>query len=334
MAITHQRDIIQRPGFFSSWERRRHSRGLHWLIECFAESLGVFFYVYAGVGASAAAVFGVYLKEPSLGSTLQVGFGYAFGILFAITICSGTSGGHFNPCVSIAFVFFKGFPPLKALRYIVAQIFGGYVACLLIYAQYKDIFKVVSLGLEAQAGPAFDSIFFSSAGPAGIIVLYAPAGSNLARVFLNEFVTDVFLGLVIWSCLDPSNLLIPPYVAPWSISFAYAVAIWGYSPVGLAANAARDVGGRLAGISIWGKKANGGKYAALAALTNIPAMITAALIYEIFLTDSDRVIGSGQLEFLTAHKNHLRSPLRDAKHDHGSVETANEKGHIDTAEHV
>lgn len=27
-------------------------------------------------------------------------------------------------------------------RYIVAQIFGGYVACLLVYAQYKDLIRV------------------------------------------------------------------------------------------------------------------------------------------------------------------------------------------------
>ena len=27
-------------------------------------------------------------------------------------------------------------------RYIVAQIFGGYVACLLVYAQYKDLITV------------------------------------------------------------------------------------------------------------------------------------------------------------------------------------------------
>ena len=32
-------------------------------------------------------------------------------------ICSSTSGGHFNPAVTISFVLFKKFPPLKALRY-------------------------------------------------------------------------------------------------------------------------------------------------------------------------------------------------------------------------
>jgi hypothetical protein len=35
-------------------------------------------------------------------------------------------------------------------------------------------------------------------------------------------------------------------------------------------------------------KASGGKYAAVAALTNIPAMLFAIILYEIFLTDSAR----------------------------------------------
>jgi hypothetical protein len=34
--------------------------------------------------------------------------------------------------------------------------------------------------------------------------------------------------------------------------------------------------------------ATGGAYAAIAALTNIPATLLAVFIYEVFLTDSDR----------------------------------------------
>jgi len=251
--------------------------------------------------------------------------------LFAIVVCSGTSGGHFNPCVSIALVIFRGFPPLKALRYIAAQIFGGYIACLLIYAQYKDLIKTVEKGLLAKG--VYEAVNFTAQGPAGIFALYVAPTSNLSRVFLNEFVVDTFLGLVIWACLDPSNLFAPPPAIPWIISFAYATAIWGYAPVGLAANAARDVGGRLAAISIWGLKASGGTYAALAALTNIPAMLFGVIIYEIFLTDSDRVLSSQHIEFLNAHKNHLRSPHRD-DHAGSSVDTRDEKSRVDADEHT
>lgn len=56
----------------------------------------------------------------------------------------------------------------------------------------------------------------------------------------------------------------------------------------VAANTARDVGGRLAAIAIWGTKAGGGSYAAIAALTNILATMLAYSLYEFVLKDSSR----------------------------------------------
>ena len=56
----------------------------------------------------------------------------------------------------------------------------------------------------------------------------------------------------------------------------------------VAANTARDVGGRLAAIAIWGTRASGGKYAAIAALTNILATVAAYAFYEFVFKDSNR----------------------------------------------
>jgi H+/gluconate symporter-like permease len=71
-------------------------------------------------------------------------------------------------------------------------------------------------------------------------------------------------------------------------------------------NSARDIGCRLFALTIWGKSgkmilprpvqyvtlriisAAGGSYAAIAALVNIPATLLAAVVYELFLVDSDR----------------------------------------------
>jgi len=146
------------------------------------------------------------------------------------------------------------------------------------------------------------------------LALYTQPGANLARIFLNEFVSDTVIGLAIWGCIDPTNILVPPAVGPWVISFSYAVAIWGFAPVGLAANSARDIGGRLAAVSVWGMKASGGKYAALAALTNIPAMLLAVLLYEFFLTDSSRVMPSAHMEYLIGHQK--RAELHGAPPHH------------------
>lgn len=72
-------------------------------------------------------------------------------------------------------------------RYIIAQILGAYVACLLIYTQWHDLIKESEAAL-ASVG-MLESTLFTPNGPAGAFGLYTLPGLNLGRVFLNEFVT-------------------------------------------------------------------------------------------------------------------------------------------------
>ncbi|KAI0768698.1 aquaporin-like protein [Trametes elegans] len=329
--FVHLADIKPRSNAFIAWERRRH-RQAHWLVECIAEFMGVFFYVYAGVGSTASFLLSSVAQMNGLGSVFQIGTAYAFGILFAIVVCAPTSGGHFNPAVTIAFTLLKRVTPRKALRYIVAQILGAYVACLLVYVQWHDLLMEATELLEAAG--KLDAVMFTPNGPAGVFALYAPPGESLGRIFLNEFVSDFFIGLVIWACLDPTNFSAPPAAGPWIISFSYAVIVWGYSPVGVATNAARDVGCRLMALTIWGTAAGGGSYAAIAALTNIPATLLAVAFYEFILADSSRVVTPGHVDFLAghiAHEEHSQGVIRE-----GSVGTVSpgldEKAHEQTIE--
>ncbi|KZT20165.1 aquaporin-like protein [Neolentinus lepideus HHB14362 ss-1] len=294
-------DVRPRSGAMSLWERSRR-RNVHWLMESFAEALGVFLYVYCGVGSTAGYILGNLLELPGVSSLLQIGLAYALGIVFALVICAPTSGGHFNPAMTIAAAVFRGFPWKKVPRYITAQILGGYIGCLLVYVQYREQIMLVEDALLAKG--TLDTINFTSAGPAGIFGLYPASPYNLGYVFLNEVMADFVIAITIWSCLDPSNFLAPPAAMPWIIALAYAVCIWGYAPVGIAANTARDVGGRLMVLTIWGTKAAGGRYAAIAALTNIPVTLFAGLVYEFLLSDSNKVIPDVNREFLECHMAH------------------------------
>jgi len=94
--------------------------------------------------------------------------------------------------------------------------------------------------------------------------------------------------MVIWACVDPTNFYVPTSSFSIIIALAYAMIIWGYAPIGIAANTARDVGGRMMAVAIWGSKASGGAYAAIAALTNILATFVALIVYEAIFTDSSR----------------------------------------------
>jgi len=247
-----------------------------------------FCYCYAGVGATAAFIVGNILGLDGFGSLLTVGFAYALGIVVALVVCSATSGGHFSPAVTVVHIIFDGFPIAKGARYIVSQIFGGFAACLFVYWQWKTLIKDAEAVLIATG--KYEAVNFSSLGPAGIFALYSNPADPVGLVFLNELVSDFFIGIVISACLDPSNFFAPPGAVPWIIGLTYGTAIWGFAPNGLAANTARDVGGRLAAIAIWGRKANGGSYAAIAALTNILATVLAYSFYEFVLKDSSRVL--------------------------------------------
>ncbi|KAI0829875.1 aquaporin-like protein [Trametes gibbosa] len=329
--FVHLADIKARSSAFISWERRRH-RQAHWLVECIAEATGVFFYVFAGVGSTASYLLANTTGMNGIGSLYQIGIAYAFGIMFALIVCAPTSGGHFNPAMTIAFTIMGRCTPKKAVRYIIAQILGAYIACLLIYVQWKDLIQEATDLLEAAG--TLDAVMFTANGPAGVFALYVPPGANLGRVFLNEFVCDFVIGLVIWSCLDPTNFSAPPAAAPWIIAFVYAVVVWGYSPVGVATNAARDVGCRLMALTIWGTAASGGTYAAISALTNIPATLLAAAFYECILADSSRVVTPAHADYLAGHAAHEEHSQRIIRGDGSVSPSLDGKSGEKTLEHV
>ncbi|KAI9566779.1 aquaporin-like protein [Boletus coccyginus] len=296
--IVHLRDVSPQPRYMTHWESIKHTK-IHLFTEMVAEMIGVFLYVYAGVGATAAFVVGALTSQP-IGSLFTVGVAYAIGIVLAVTICGAASACHFSPSVTISFVLFRGFPMRKAAAYIFAQIFGAYLACLVVYVQWKDLI-VVAESVLVEKG-LYNTTMFTPGGPGGIFALYVSPGTNLQRVLLNEFMTDLVIGLAISACLDPTNHMVPPAAAPWVIGFAYGTAIWGYSPTAIAANTARDVGGRMMAMTIWGRQAAGGPYAAIAALTNIPATILSFFLYDTFLCSSSRTLTPQHIAFLRTHK--------------------------------
>ncbi|KAH8107840.1 aquaporin-like protein [Cristinia sonorae] len=329
--FVHLGDVAPRPAPFQAWERFRR-RQAHWAVEMIAEGLGVFFYVFAGVGPTAGFVLGSIAGE-ELSSVFQIGLSYAIGIVLALVVCSATSGGHFNPAITIAFTITKGFPKLKAVRYILAQLIGGYIACMLVYVQYKNLIDQVIAALKASG--KYDAIMFTPQGPGGIFGLYLLPHSNLGQVFLNEFLCTFIIGVVIWAVLDPTNIMVSPIAGPWIVALTYATVIWGYSPVGLAANAARDLPGRLAALTIWGRAASGGTYAAIAALTNIPATLLGALFYEFILADPSRVITATNLEVIASHKateEHSQGLMGMRHSNPSSVSSADEKTREDVSE--
>lgn len=134
-----------------------------WLRECMAEATGVFFYVFPGIAAITTFTLNAAspLGASAFGGIFQIGWGFAIGIAFAIITCASTSGGHFNPAITICFAVWQGFPWRKVPHYIFSQIFGAFIAGMLLMGMYWpeiQAFKKESIasgkGLVYNGGPA------------------------------------------------------------------------------------------------------------------------------------------------------------------------------------
>ncbi|KAG0665188.1 hypothetical protein C6P46_000285 [Rhodotorula mucilaginosa] len=273
------------PRWLVNWERRRPTL----LIECIAEAVGVFFYVYAGLGASATFFVTSAVKEAGFGGLLNIGLCYAFGIVFAIIVAAPVSGGHLSPSFTIAFTIFKGFPLRKVPYYILSQLIGGLIAALCVYGVWKQ--QLVAITAEMKLAGQTAAIF-SPQGPAGIFALFPGATQGNGYLFLNELIGNLFLSVLVFAVLDACNFFVALPSAPYTIGLGYFVIINGFAVNSVALNAARDVPGRMVCAMFFGKECYTGykAYTAIAALTCFPASIIGAAFHTIFMSDSAKMI--------------------------------------------
>ena len=156
-----------------------------------AEVFGTFWLVLGGCGAAVlAADFGT----GGNGSSLGLGF-VGVSLAFGLTVVTGAyavghiSGGHFNPAVTLGLVAGGRFEASKAVAYIVAQVVGGILAGLTIYAIAAGN-SDFAIGDAANGGFATNG--FGADG--------SPGGYTLAAAFVAEVIlTAVFLVVILGS---------------------------------------------------------------------------------------------------------------------------------------
>ncbi|KAF8314550.1 aquaporin-like protein [Clavulina sp. PMI_390] len=302
--VLHFGDLpFKRYAWQERWQRVRPA----WVGPFAGEFFGVFCYCYAGVGAQAAFFYSQATNEAGFGSLFTVGAAYAIGIALAVTTGGMSSGASFNPAFIVAMATWRDFPWKRVPLYIAAQLLGAVAACLVVYCQWHVELSVIEAAMiKAGKGAAV----ISASGPAGVFAFY-PAKTPLKWVFANEFFCDFFIGLVFWGMIDFTNVFSSPTAVPLLIGLAYGVAIWGFVPLTVALNPARDFGGRILAVMMWGKGAWGGTYSAIGLLTAFPATLASTFIYQVFLVDYSRVltVSAREIDF----NRQLRQEHYDAK---------------------
>ena len=124
-----------------------------WFRRAFAEFVGTFALVFAGVGAIA------------VGADL-VGVALAHGLAIAVmaSAVGHISGGHFNPAVTFGFVVARRMDGLLAAVYLAAQLVGATLAALalrLTYPSVDELERGVPLlgdGVDIGSGMAIEAI--------------------------------------------------------------------------------------------------------------------------------------------------------------------------------
>jgi glycerol uptake facilitator-like aquaporin len=127
--------------------------------------------------------------NPQFGSIFQIGWAYAIGIAFAIIVCGPTSGGHFHPAITICLAYWQGFPWKKVPYYIFAQIFGAFMAGMILMCQYHP--QMMELAAEFRSKGLSPNML---GGPGSILTAFpAPTQTNNGYLFAIEFFVDLFL---------------------------------------------------------------------------------------------------------------------------------------------
>ena len=285
---------VHPPKPISSTKLHFEQKRPRWLRECLAEATGVFFYVFPGIASVAS--FTLNLENPlgvtAFGSLFQIGFCFCLGISFAIITCAPTSGGHLNPAITIALAVWQDFPWKKVPYYIFSQIFGAFMAGMVVMGMYWPQISEMKAAMLAKGLP-----LVANGAPASILCSFPnPNQTNMGFVLMTEFFVDSFIAIVIWACIDPANPFVSPTTAPFAIGLAYAAMVWGFADITISTNMARDLGTRIVAAIFFGKEAfTYMNYAPIAILVNIPATLFGTAYYEFLMRDSVVSLSKGHV---------------------------------------
>lgn len=151
-----------------------------------------------------------------------------------------------------------------------------------------------------------------------------PNQTNQGYLFFQEFMVDSFIGIVIWSCLDPANPFVAPASVPWTIGLTYTAMIIGFAGNSISTNLARDLGTRIVAAIFFGKEAFtfDNSYSWISILVNVPATIFAVSYYELLIRDSLQKISQGHAQHEDGEDGLVRHLTRVTTSDMGIISGA------------
>src|ERR1700744_728575 len=245
----------------SGGTRRWHWQQSTWG-EAGAEFLGTFVLIMFGDGIVATCVAGLSQSGRgelafNSGDWILITFAWGFAVMLGVYVAGGVSGAHLNPAVTFAQALRRGFPWRKVPTYVVAQVFGAFVAAAVVYFNYR--FAIGSF-------EHVEKITRGSPESVGTYLIFAtfPAEyfTSWFGPFMDQVIGTALLVACIFAAIDEYNGTAKVNLAPLIIGLIVVVIGMSFGVnAGYAINPARDLGPRLfAWAQGWGKIAFPGDY--------------------------------------------------------------------------
>ncbi|XP_076853377.1 aquaporin-9b [Brachyhypopomus gauderio] len=214
----------------------------HHLIRQFlAEFLGTFVLILFGCGSVAQAV----LSRRTLGEPLTIHIGFSMGVMLAIYVAGGVSGGHVNPAISLAMVVLGKLPVKNLPVYVAAQFSGAFVGSCAVFGLYYDALMDYSNGVLMVTGENATANIFAS---------YPAKHLSVFNGFIDQVIGTGALVLCVLAIMDRRNMGAPKGMEPVVISLTIlAIGVSMGLNCGYPINPARDLGPRLfTAVAGWG----------------------------------------------------------------------------------
>lgn len=237
-----------------------------WTGKYIGEALGVFIIVFFGCGLLHVAVL-----HDQVSGLFQASIGWGLAVALAVWFGAALSGAHYNPSVTLALAWRRGFPWSQVAPYIVAQILGGFIGAAALGLMYStDIANYfASTGVaKTDPGGLLMALMYAPYGPHpgmyGLTSLGSVAEVNAAAYAavpwwlggIAEFICTAILVGGILNFLDDNQAFKPGALFPFILGLLVTMLVFVEAPLTMISlNAARDLGPRiwlaLNGYGVW-----------------------------------------------------------------------------------
>ncbi len=199
-------------------------------MKCLFEFIGTAILVLFGDGVVASTV--LKKSKGENGGWVVITIAWGLAVMLGVFIAGPYSGAHLNPAVTLGLAAAGTFSWSLVLPYIVAQMLGGFVGAVLVYAYYKNHY-------DATEDPATKLGTFCT----------SPAIRSYGRNFFNEVLGTFVLVFVILALATSGNTPEIGMGALGAFPVTMLIVALGMSlggTTGYAINPARDLSPRIA----------------------------------------------------------------------------------------